>query len=96
MKEDTERVAKDALSAASKGALIGGAASIATGIALVATPVTTFFGLVTLGTAVTVAAPVVAAGAVSGAVICGTAAAIARHRKNKKIKDKFKDLGGDE
>ena len=95
MKEDTQRVAKDAMSGASKGALIGGAASIASGIALVATPVTTFFGLVTIGTVVSVAAPVVAAGAVTGALVCGTAAAISRHRKNKKINEHFKGLGGD-
>jgi hypothetical protein len=95
MKEETQRVAKEALSGASKGALIGAAASIASGLAVVAIPVTTLFGFVTIGTVATVAAPVVTAGAVTGALIYGIAAAVSRYRKNKKINEHFKNLGGD-
>lgn len=89
MSETNDRMIKDTISGASKGALYGGALSIATGVALVATPVTTLFGLVTLGTTVAVAAPIVAAGAAAGAVVGGTAAAAKRYHKDKKNKELF-------
>ncbi len=94
MKQDTHLILKEAMAGASKGALLSSAASIVGGVAMVSTPVTTLFGLITLGTTTAVALPVVAAVAVGGAVVGGTAAAIQRHRKNKKIHKQFGEFHG--
>lgn len=94
MKQDTQLIVKEAMTGASKGALMAAAASIVGGVAMVSTPVTTLFGLITLGTTAAVALPVVAAVAVGGAVVGGSVAAIQRHRKNKKIHKQFENLHG--
>lgn len=92
MKEDTQLIIKDAMTGASKGAVVASAASIVGGLAMVSTPVTTLFGLITLGTTTAVAFPVVAAVAVGGAVVGGSIAAIKRHKKNKEIHSQFAKL----
>jgi hypothetical protein len=96
MKQDTQLIMKEAMTGASKGALVAAASSIVGGVAMVSTPVTTLFGLITLGTTTAVALPVVVAVAVGGAVIGGSVAAIQRHQKNKKIDEDFENLHGKE
>lgn len=94
MKEDHQEIAKAGLSAATKGAAIAAASSIATGVAIVATPVTTFFGLVTLGTTTAIAMPVVVTAGVVGAVTFGAIAGFAKYKKIQKVKKDFEKLGG--
>ncbi len=77
-----------------KGATTGAAASILSGAALVSTPVTALFGLVTLGTTVAVAMPVVLACAAAGAVATGAMAAYSTHGKIKGIDERFNELNG--
>lgn len=77
-----------ALKGASKGAALGGAASIVSGFAIVSTPVTTtaWFGLVTataVGTGI--AAPVVGGFAVGGAAVWGSVAAYRVYRKRSRL-----------
>jgi len=91
MKEEHQRIAKDAFTGARKGALLAGAASIVSGVALTTTPVTAFFGFITIGSAVAVALPIVATVAAGGAIVGGTAAAISRHRRDEKIKRDFEN-----
>lgn len=92
MKQDTHLVIKDTLTGASKGALLASAASIVSGVAMVTTPSTAFFGLITLGATTAVAFPVFASVAVGGAIVGGATAAILRHKKNKKIHKQFAKL----
>jgi hypothetical protein len=96
MKQDTQLIMKEAMTGASKGALVAAASSIVGGVAMVSTPVTTLFGLITLGTTTAVALPVFLAVAVVGAVMGGSIAAIQRHQKNKKIDEDFENLHGKE
>jgi hypothetical protein len=93
MKQDTQLIVKEAMTGASKGALVASAASIASGVAMVTTPAITILGI-GIGTSIAVALPVVAAVAVGGAVVGGSVAAIQRHRKNKKIHKQFENLHG--
>jgi predicted RND superfamily exporter protein len=93
MKQDTQLIVKEAMTGASKGALIASAASIVGGVAMVTTPAITILGI-GIGTSIAVALPVVAAVAVGGAVVGGSVAAIQRHRKNKKIHKQFENLHG--
>lgn len=93
MKKDTQLIVKEAMTGASKGALVASAASIASGVAMVTTPAITILGI-GIGTSIAVALPVVAAVAVGGAVVGGSVAAIQRHRKNKKIHKQFENLHG--
>jgi uncharacterized membrane protein len=95
MKQDTQLIVKEAMTGASKGALIASAASIVGGVAMVSTPSTSIlWGLITFGASSVVALPVVASVAVGGAVVGGAAAAIIRHNKNKKIHKQFENLHG--
>ncbi len=94
MKDDHQEIAKSALTSASKGAAIAAASSILTGAAITSTPVTTFFGLVTLGTTTAVAAPVVITAGVLGAVTFGTIAGYNKYKKVKRINEQFKKAGG--
>lgn len=93
MKQDTQLIVKEAMTGASKGALMAAAASIVGGVAMVTTPAITILGI-GIGTSIAVALPVVAAVAVGGAVVGGSVAAIQRHRKNKKIHKQFENLHG--
>lgn len=79
--ERQQRVASSAITGASKGALIAGASSIATGLAMTHTPVLLFW------TAVAVSAPVVLAAAAGGAVVVGAAAGYRRYKQDKAIED---------
>jgi len=88
--EEKQAIAGESLSSAAKGATIAAASSIATGVAITATPVTTFFGLVTVGTTTAVALPVVVTAGVIGAVAFG---GIAGYRKYKKIQAIKKMMG---
>ena len=94
MEEEHQEIAKAGLSAATKGATIAAASSIVTGAAIVATPVTTFFGLVTLGTTTAVAIPVVLTAGAVGAITFGAIAGINKFRKIQKTKRDFENLGG--
>ena len=97
MKQDTQLIVKEAMTGASKGALVASAASIVSGVAMVATPSTSIlWGLITFGASSVVAFPVVASVAVGGAIVGGAAAAIQRHQKNKKIDEDFENLHGKE
>ena len=93
MKQDTQLIVKEAMTGASKGALVAAASSIVGGVAMVTTPAITILGI-GIGTSIAVALPVVAAVAVGGAVVGGSLAAIQRHRKNKKIHKQFENLHG--
>jgi predicted RND superfamily exporter protein len=93
MKQDTQLIVKEAMTGASKGALVAAASSIVGGVAMVTTPAITILGI-GIGTSIAVALPVVAAVAVGGAVVGGSVAAIQRHRKNKKIHKQFENLHG--
>ena len=93
MKQDTQLIVKEAMTGASKGALLAAASSIVGGVAMVTTPAITILGI-GIGTSIAVALPVVAAVAVGGAVVGGSVAAIQRHRKNKKIHKQFENLHG--
>ena len=93
MKQDTQLIVKEAMTGASKGALMAAASSIVGGVAMVTTPAITILGI-GIGTSIAVALPVVAAVAVGGAVVGGSVAAIQRHRKNKKIHKQFENLHG--
>ena len=93
MKQDTQLIVKEAMTGASKGALVAAASSIVGGVAMVTTPAITILGI-GIGTSIAVALPVVAAVAVGGAVVGGSVAAIHRHRKNKKIHKQFENLHG--
>lgn len=96
MKQDTHLVIKDSLTGASKGALLASAASIVSGVAMVTTPSTSIlWGLITFGASSVVAFPVVASVAVGGAAVGGAAAAILRHKKNKKIHKQFAKLNAE-
>ena len=94
MKEDHQEIAKSVLTGATKGGAIAAASSILTGVAITATPVTTFFGLVTIGTTTAIAAPVVLTAAAIGAATFGTIAAVHKYRKIQKTKKTFEELGG--
>ena len=93
MKQDTQLIVKEAMTGASKGALVAAASSIVGGVAMVTTPAITILGI-GIGTSIAVALPVVAAVAVGGAVVGGSVAAIQRHHKNKKIHKQFENLHG--
>ena len=92
IKEDHQEIAKSLLSGATKGGAIGAASSILSGAAMVSTPITTFFGYVTLGTSVAVAMPVVLTAAAVGAATFGTIAAVNKYRKINKTNKLFKQL----
>ena len=86
-------IVKKGITGAALGANVAGATAITTGAALttVATPITTFFGLVKIGvvTTMVVATPVVATWAVAGAVIGGALWAYRGHRERKAIDAEF-------
>ena len=65
MKQDTQLIVKEAMTGASKGALVAAASSIVGGVAMVTTPAITILGI-GIGTSIAVALPVVAAVAVGG------------------------------
>ena len=92
--KDYKKIGTDAAKGASKGALVAGAASIISGVAMASVPVK-ILGLITIGTSVAVAAPVVASVAVGGAIVGGAAAAYASHRKQAKIEKQFNQMVDD-
>lgn len=98
--DEKMKIAKSAVKQGVNGGIIASAAGIVSGAAMTtvttATPVTALWGLITVGTT-TVAAPVIipgvlAACAVGGAVVGGTAAAVSTYRYIKKTNDDFEKM----
>lgn len=91
MNPDTEQLATHALEAAATAGLLASAASIASGLALVSTPVKVL-GLLTIGSATAVSWPLVAAVGSAGAIVGGLAAARAEGRRQERIRSEFSEL----
>jgi len=93
MSSSNTNIVKKGITGAAIGANVAGATAITSGVALttIATPVTTFFGLIKLGviTTIVVATPVVVTWAVCGAVIGGALWAYRGHREHKAMHAEF-------
>lgn len=89
--KDTKAIILSGVTGATKGATVAGASAILSGIAMASVPIK-FLGFITVGASTVVSAPVVMTLGVAGAIVGGTAAAVANYLKQSRIEKEFEDM----
>ena len=89
MKEEREMVLAAGLKGASQGGAAGMAGSVLTGLAVEKTKVTTLWGLITMGSTMSISWPVVIACGIGGAILLGIIGAASENGRIARVNGEF-------